>query len=177
MLSTTVLAQTLLVVLGATAALALPKNFPRVVVSQDHFEVLGMRATTEVNPAAVINIECLDRKAYAAPDRTFIIFGRTNSLSRNIVFHDQNVAELAICGGIAGSIQKCGGAPSETVGQSGSAQFVLSPVDDGAHINISKGRWEQCVRAARAVCPTGSLRATCLGGSSKGDVTFTLDNP
>jgi len=97
--------------------------------------------------------------------------------ARNIVFHDQNVAELAICGGIAGSIQKCGGAPSATTGQSGSARFELRAAAPGATINISKGRWEQCVRAARAVCPTGSLQATCAGGASSGDVDFTLDTP
>lgn len=87
------------------------------------------------------------------------------------------MAELGICGGIAGSVQKCGGAPTSTTGTSGSAKFSLSAVERGATINISKGRWEQCVRAARAVCPTGSLKATCAGGASKGDVQFTLDNP
>lgn len=97
--------------------------------------------------------------------------------TRKIVFHDENVALLGICGGIAGAITKCGGAPASTTGLSGSAAFALDAVERGATINISKGRWEQCVRAARAVCPTGSLRATCAGGASKGDVAFTLDNP
>lgn len=101
----------------------------------------------------------------------------TNNPPRKIVFHDENVAELAICGGIAGSITKCGGAPTSTTGESGTAKFSLSAVEQGATINISKGRWEQCVRAARAVCPTGSLNATCAGGASAGDVSFTLDNP
>lgn len=87
------------------------------------------------------------------------------------------MAILSICGGIAGDITKCGGAPTSTTGQAGSAKFELDAVQDGATINISKGRWERCVRAARAVCPTGSLTATCLGGASKGDVQFTLDNP
>jgi len=87
------------------------------------------------------------------------------------------VAELGICGGIAGAITKCGGAPTSTTGKSGTAQFKLAAVSQGATINISKGRWEQCVRAARAVCPTGSIQATCAGGASTGDVAFTLDNP
>lgn len=69
----------------------------------------------------------------------------------NIVAHDQNVAELGICGGIAGTIEKCGGNPTSTVGSSGTAKFSLTPTDQGATINVSKGRWEGCVRAARAV--------------------------
>lgn len=97
--------------------------------------------------------------------------------SRNIVFHDQNVAELAICDGIAGSTTKCSGAPESTVGQSGSAKFSLKATTPGATINISKERWEQCVRAARAVCPTGSMKGICLGGASSGDVEFVLDTP
>ena len=96
---------------------------------------------------------------------------------RNIVFHDQNVAELAICGGIAGSITKCGGNPAATTGQSGTALFTLKTTDAGATINISKGRWEQCIRAARAVCPTGSVSGTCVGGATTGNVAFTLANP
>jgi hypothetical protein len=64
-----------------------------------------------------------------------------------------------------------------TTGQSGTAQFVLSAVEKGATITISKARWEACVRAARAVCPTGSMKATCVGGASSGDVVFTLDHP
>lgn len=99
------------------------------------------------------------------------------SPSRKIVFHDENVAELGICGGIAGAITKCGGAPASTTGKAGSAIFTLNTVQKGATINISKGRWEQCVRAARAVCPTGSIQATCAGGASTGNVAFTLDNP
>ncbi|RKU46182.1 hypothetical protein DL546_008546 [Coniochaeta pulveracea] len=132
--------------------------FPRVMVRSDHLEVLSMRASTAVNPAAVTSTTCLDT-------------------SKKIVFHDENVAELGICGGIAGSITKCGGAPASTTGQSGTAKFVLKATQSGAQINISKGRWEQCVRAARAVCPTGSLSAVCQGGATAGDVGFTLDNP
>jgi hypothetical protein len=96
---------------------------------------------------------------------------------RRIVFHDENVAELSICGGISGPITRCAGYPSMTMGQSGSAQFRLNAVEPGAKIDLSKNRWEQCVRAARAVCPTGSLKGTCLGGATSGDVIFTLDSP
>ena len=131
---------------------------PRVMVRPAHLEILKIRASTAVNPAAVVATTCLDR-------------------TKKIVFHDENVAELGICGGIAGSITKCGGAPNTTTGQSGTAKFVLSTTAEGATINISKGRWEQCVRAARAVCPTGSMKATCAGGASSGDVEFVLDNP
>lgn len=56
----------------------------------------------------------------------------------------------------------------------GSALFTLKAVEPGSTINITKKRWEQCVHAARAACPTGSLTAMCLGGASKGDVRFSL---
>lgn len=103
---------------------------------------------------------------------------KTNPLSHsNIVSHHQNVAELKICGGIAGSVSACGGAPQHTLGQSGTAKFELRAVNPGATITLSKERWEQCVRAARGVCPTGSMSGTCVGGASSGDVAFTLDNP
>ena len=58
-------------------------------------------------------------------------------------FHTSNVALLQICGGIAGSIQKCQGAPTSTVGQSGNVRFTIKPVVAGDTINISKGRWER----------------------------------
>ncbi|PSR76300.1 hypothetical protein PHLCEN_2v8532 [Hermanssonia centrifuga] len=57
--------------------------------------------------------------------------------------HTSNVALLQICGGIAGTIEKCQGAPKSTTGQSGDVLFTIKPVDSGATINISKGRWEQ----------------------------------
>ncbi|GJC86054.1 hypothetical protein ColLi_08892 [Colletotrichum liriopes] len=88
-----------------------------------------------------------------------------------------NVATLGICGGIQGTIQKCNGAPKSTVGQSGTAKFTLNPTDSGATINVSKGRWEGCIRAARATCPTGSFSSTCVGGASQGNIAFTLTNP
>ncbi|TVY39118.1 hypothetical protein LOCC1_G004944 [Lachnellula occidentalis] len=122
---------------------------------QDHFEILRLRASTTVDPAAVTSTTCTDTTA-------------------NIVFHDQNVAELAICGGIAGTIVKCGGAPTSTTGSSGTALFSLKAADAGATINVSKGRWEGCVRAAQATCPTGGFSSTCVGGASTGNVAFTL---
>jgi hypothetical protein len=105
------------------------------------------------------------------------IFLTRITIYRNIDFHDFNVAQLGICGGIAGSIQKCGGNPSTTIGQSGTAKFSLRTTSPGATINISKGRWEQCVKAARVTCPTGAMSATCEGGASVGDVAFTLASP
>jgi hypothetical protein len=44
-------------------ALAAPVEyhmFPRVMVRSDHLEVLSMRASTAVNPAAVTSTTCLD---------------------------------------------------------------------------------------------------------------------
>ncbi|KAK3394720.1 hypothetical protein B0H63DRAFT_517821 [Podospora didyma] len=156
MLPTTLLVQSILAL--ASMCLAMPSEYhmyPRVIVPQLHYEVLKLRAATDVNPKAALDTTCLDRNT-------------------RIVFHDQNVAELSICGGIAGSITKCEGKPASTTGRSGTALFTLRTVDQGATINISKGRWEQCVRAARAVCPTGSLSSTCVGGASTGNVAFTL---
>ncbi|XXG94454.1 hypothetical protein Hte_000711 [Hypoxylon texense] len=151
------LLSSILLVASASLSFATPV-WPHFSIENEHLEVLAIRASTSVNPAAVSDVTCIDRNV-------------------NIVFHDQNVAELGICGGIAGAITKCQGSPASTVGQSGSAKFSLEAATAGATINISKGRWEQCVRAARAVCPTGSLSGTCAGGASAGDVDFTLDSP
>ncbi|KIW78303.1 hypothetical protein Z517_08138 [Fonsecaea pedrosoi CBS 271.37] len=115
-------------------------------------------ANTSVNPEAVTGTTCIDPTV-------------------NLNTHDTNVAILSICGGIAGSIQFCGGDPSTTVGASGTSKFTLTAVNaaEGATINVSKGRWEGCVRAARAVCPTGTFSSTCVGGTSDGDgFTFVL---
>lgn len=150
-----------LVLLGVTgvSARAMPHHHPNVAVPQEHFEVMNMRRqASRINPRAVADVKCTDAKA-------------------RIVFHDQNVAELAICGGISGSVTKCEGNPASTTGQSGSAKFSLSPVEQGATIDISKSRWEECVRAARGVCPTGSMTGVCSGGATRGDVAFSLTNP
>ena len=107
------------------------------------------------------------------------VFGTTCiDPSVNIVEHDKNVAILSICGGIAGAIQKCGGNPTTTVGESGTAKFTLTALgaDSGATINVSKGRWERCVIAARSICPTGTLSSNCVGGTSDGSgFSFALE--
>ncbi|RYO88220.1 hypothetical protein DL766_009297 [Monosporascus sp. MC13-8B] len=156
MLSTTFLQAVLVLVAGAGVSLSKPV-YPRLSVSREHFEVLALRASTSVNPDAVTDVKCIDPNV-------------------DIDFHDQNVAELSICGSIAGAVTRCEGAPESTVGESGSARFSLKAASEGATISISKGRWEQCVGAARAVCPTGSMAGTCAGGASKGDVEFVLDS-
>ncbi|KAK1722781.1 hypothetical protein CaCOL14_010360 [Colletotrichum acutatum] len=131
---------------------------PSSILPQANDNTLEVRASKDVNPAAVTGTTCTDKNA-------------------KIDTHDMNVATLAICGGIAGSIQKCGGAPKSTTGVSGTAKFTLNPTASGATINVSKGRWEGCIRAARATCPSGSFKSTCKGGASTGDVAFTLTNP
>ncbi|TBU34121.1 hypothetical protein BD311DRAFT_650873 [Dichomitus squalens] len=89
-------------------------------------------------------------------------------------FHTSNVALLQICGGIAGSIEKCEGSPTSTVGKSGNVQFTIKPVVKGDTINISKGRWEQGIKAAFAVCGQNiPFTATFAGGATKGDVNVT----
>ncbi|KAI1846749.1 hypothetical protein JX265_008947 [Neoarthrinium moseri] len=145
--------------LAATATLGTARpSWPHFTVGQEHVEVLSMRAAMPLNPAAVYDVTCVDA-------------------SLRIVFHDENVAQLSICGGISGSNTRCAGGPQSTEAQSASAKFTLAPVTPGAVLNISKVRWEQCVRAARAICPTGSMAGTCRGGASNGDVKFSLEKP
>ncbi|KAI3391121.1 hypothetical protein diail_7930 [Diaporthe ilicicola] len=110
----------------------------------------------EARDTAATNVQCTDKAA-------------------NINEHNKNVALLQICGGIAGTIEKCGGNPTNTTGQSGDAKFTLTPTVSGATINISKGRWEQCIKSAEATCTNGSAyTATCPGGASTGDINFEL---
>lgn len=61
-----------------------------------------------------------------------------------------------------------------TSGASGTARFDLTTTAAGATINISKGRWEGCIRAARAVCGDSPFEAVCVGGASEGDVNLVL---
>jgi hypothetical protein len=140
---------------------ALSQSIPRSLVDRQ-----------DVDPAAVSGTTCLDPNASGSQPVELLTF--TNISSSVIDFHDQNVAELSICGGISGTIEFCGGDPTFTSGSSGTALFNLSATDPGATINISKGRWEGCVRAAQATCPTGSFNSTCIGGASTGNVAFSL---
>lgn len=91
-------------------------------------------------------------------------------------FHSTNVAILAICGGIAGTIEQCQGSPTSTIGASGTSQFTITPVDAGATINISKGRWEQGIKAVAAICGADiPFTATFALGASTGDVNVALE--
>lgn len=107
------------------------------------------RGDETVNPDAVLSTTCLDP-------------------SVDLNTHDTDVALLSICGGISGTIEFCEGNPTSTVGASGTSKLTLTPVDEGAMITVSKGRWEGCMRAARAVCPQGTFSSTCVGGVSEG---------
>lgn len=62
------------------------------------------------------------------------------------------------------------------MGTSGRAAFALRAVerDSGATINVSEEAWARCVAAARDACPQGSFRGVCVGGATKGDVSFEL---
>ncbi|KAI1003793.1 hypothetical protein K3495_g4415 [Podosphaera aphanis] len=117
--------------------------------------ILHARASTSVDPNDVKDTKCIDEQA-------------------EIDTHDMNVAQLAICGSIAGAIQKCQGSPKSSEGTSGTASFKLEPAIEGETIKISKGRWERCIRAARATCPTGTFSSTCIGGATNGDINFSL---
>ena len=64
MLSTTLIVRLLLAVSGISLAAAAPAEYrmqPRVMVRPGHLEVLKLRASTAVNPAAVTDTQCLDR--------------------------------------------------------------------------------------------------------------------
>lgn len=87
------------------------------------------------------------------------------------------MAQLSICGSLAGAITKCEGSPKETEGEYRTAKFSVTTVDEFATINIAKEKWVQCIQAAREACPTGSVSAVCVGGASTGDLAFTLENP
>ncbi|PSR92250.1 hypothetical protein BD289DRAFT_183495 [Coniella lustricola] len=145
---------------GFTSAMPGPWSVP-----QEHFEVLSMRQSTPLNPDAVSDVQCLDPEAH-------------------IVFHDENAAQLSICNGLSGNdpARKCPGTAPVTIGKRGSALFVLTALSPhstlvSANINISKLRWDECVRAARAKCPTGSMSGVCVGGATwGGDVAFSLQS-
>ncbi|RPD59074.1 hypothetical protein L226DRAFT_524080 [Lentinus tigrinus ALCF2SS1-7] len=118
--------------------------------------VCAFAAPLEVRQETVSNVKCTSTTA--------------------LDFHTSNVALLQICGGIAGSIQKCQGAPTSTTGQSGNVRFTITPVVKGDVINISKGRWEQGIKAAFAVCGQNiPFTATFTGGAAKGDVNVVYE--
>ncbi|TRM64896.1 hypothetical protein BD626DRAFT_582710 [Schizophyllum amplum] len=92
-----------------------------------------------------------------------------------LVSHDVNVAQLQICGSIAGTIQKCEGNPTSTTGVSGTASFSIEPVNAGDTINVSKGRWEQHIKAAFKECGQDvPFTATFRAGASTGDINVSL---
>lgn len=132
---------------------------------------LEMRAQV-VSGNEVTGTKCLDTTAYVVPSARSFIPSLTSF--RKLDTHSTNVAILSICGGIAGSIEFCGGNPATTTGQSGTSLFTLNPTDAGATINISKGRWERCIKAAQITCPTGTFQSTCIGGATTGNVNFSL---
>lgn len=119
---------------------ALPENKGDVIIREDDITIskpsafistpdIGIRGTRVVNPDAVSFTTC-------------------SCNTTAIVSHDINVAILAICGGIAGTIEQCGGSPITTTGSSGTALLTLTAATEGQTIDITKGRWEGCVAAA-----------------------------
>jgi len=114
-------------------------------------------ATETVNPNAVTGTICTAKGV-------------------QLVDHDINVALLSICGSIAGTIEQCQGNPVTTTGKSGDAVLTLNAATKGQTIDITKGRWEGCMRAARAVCGDSPFTSTCIGGAdvNNGNVNFAL---
>lgn len=128
--------------------------------------------------ARYLSLAALVAGAFAAPivERQETISNVVCSKSAPLDFHTVNVAQLQICGGIAGKITKCQGAPTSTTGVSGAVTFTITPVVQGATINISKGRWEQGIKAAFAQCGQDvPFTATFAGGASTGDVNVKLE--
>ncbi|KMS65187.1 hypothetical protein BVRB_038530, partial [Beta vulgaris subsp. vulgaris] len=85
-----------------------------------------------------------------------------------------NRAVLAICGGIAGKIQKCQGNPKTTVGVFQTARFDLKPTVEGATITVSKGRWERGVKEALAKCGNAPFTGVIPLGVSRGNLNVKL---
>ncbi|THV47228.1 hypothetical protein BGAL_0326g00070 [Botrytis galanthina] len=131
-------------------------------------------ASTTVNPDAVTGTTCTDPSTQVSNYRMRL--SSTYIFTRTLVSHDINVALLGICGGIAGTIQQCGGEPTSTTGESGTALLKLNAATSGQTIDITKGRWEGCMRAARAVCGDSPFTSTCIGGAkvNAGNVDFEL---
>ncbi|TDL22826.1 hypothetical protein BD410DRAFT_788166 [Rickenella mellea] len=136
----------------ALAALAISAFAAPIAVDE---VALVARGNAAVNPNAVTGTTCTAK-------------------GTKLDDHSINVALLSICGSIAGTIEKCEGNPTSTTGASGDAKFSIQPQTAGATINVSKGRWEGCVRAARATCGDSPFTTTCIGGASKGNLAVTL---
>ncbi|KAI0730713.1 hypothetical protein C8Q76DRAFT_715803 [Earliella scabrosa] len=114
--------------------------------------------------------------AFAAPIevRQEKVFDVQCTGTKTLDFHNSNVALLQICGGIQGEIQKCQGAPTFTTGEFEGIRFTITPVVPGDVINISKGRWEQGIKAAFAVCGQNiPFTARFAGGGRQGDTFVT----
>jgi hypothetical protein len=145
---------TLFLLAGVTST-ALATPFSRVNLADAAILSARFVANEVVNPAAVTGTTC-------------------TSPGTSLVDHDINVALLSICGGISGTIEQCQGSPTTTTGAFGDATFTLKA--QSGTIDISKGRWEGCVRAARAVCGDSPFTSTCIGGAevNNANVDFTL---
>lgn len=159
--------KTVSIIAGAAVVAAEPQGYkildrvplmPRIPSHAKHHEVLQARSEMEVDHSALVKAERIDS-------------------NQQIIIHDETVAQLSICGGMPGSVDRCEGAPTETSGEAGTALFTVRALDAGASITITKEQWMRCVQAARDQCPTGSISATCVGGASTGDVSFTLERP
>ncbi|KAG4033567.1 hypothetical protein MFRU_004g00740 [Monilinia fructicola] len=115
-----------------------------------------------MDPSVVTGTTCID-PLFIEP-----IFNRT------LVSHDINVV-LGICGIIANTTQQlsklCGGEPSSTTQESGTTLLKLNAATVGQTIDITKGRWERCMRTEQA-----SITSTCIRGANvnAGNVDFEL---
>lgn len=143
------LKQTLLALL-LTLTAAQPHLGPRTAPSSFHAEVLSLRtSSTPHTRSPTTQTTCIDPLAAIHPS-------------------DETVAQLSICGGIAGASTGCPGTESRSEGAYRSAHFTVYAPE--GTLGISKEGWVRCVQGAREVCATGSLSAVCEGEG----VAFTL---
>ncbi|KAI8902243.1 hypothetical protein BC833DRAFT_574253 [Globomyces pollinis-pini] len=128
-------------------------NYITIILSA--LSVMSIPAERVVNPNAIKSVVCTQPNV-------------------KLDFHDINVAQLQICGGIAGKIQKCQGNPTSTTGISGTAKFIATPKINGSTINVSKGRWEQGIAAGLAKCGQSPVKGIIPLGTSNGDLIVRL---
>ncbi|KAH8884976.1 hypothetical protein GQ53DRAFT_829353 [Thozetella sp. PMI_491] len=146
----------------ASTALAAPLDEGSLVVRQAATEIFVTPATspTTTDPhqqfeaGAISNVTC--------------------NGAASISLANQDIAELAVCGGIKAPIDFCPGNLKTTTGVSGNAKWTITAATDTT-LGFFKGNWEECCNAARATCPGQTFTARCELGTAAEGPGFTFD--